>query len=344
MIYEISNTDKDYLQPVKSIRLSDIKWIEKDLENLISDNIFQFIPENQLMVISQEKSFREQADILAIDKDGTLFIFELKRWESTRENLLQVLRYGQIFGQYSYQKIENLLRKYKKDSSINLASKHRDYFREQIVQPLNHNEFNLNQHFVVITNGIDFDTLNAVRYWKEKGLKIDCLPFRVYQLRDRFFLDFDSFNPQNEVIITEYSNVFVVNTNITWSDNNYKEMLEQEKAAAYEDRRHGINRIKQGDEIFLYHNGVGIIAYGKASGSPVEINEEIYVKVPFKWKVNPIENPKLAISAWEINEELETQELKTGYRFRQTVFSISKDMSEAIKKLKKNKDKNSTIR
>ncbi len=338
MIYEISNTDKDYLQPVKSIRLSEIEWTEKDLENLISNNIFQFIPENQLMVISQEKSFQEQADILAIDKDGTLFIFELKRWESTKENLLQVLRYGQIFGQYSYEEIENLLRKYKKDGSIDLANKHYDYFKEQIDQPLNHTKFNLSQHFVVITNGIDFDTLNAVRYWKEKGLKIDCLPFRVYQLHDKFFLDFDSFNPQNEVIITEYSNVFVVNTNITWSDTNYIEMLEQEKAAAYGDRRYGINRIKKGDEIFLYHTGVGIIAYGKASASPVEVNEEMYVKVSFNWKVNPIENPESAVSAWEIN-----QELKSGYSFRQTVFSISKDMSEAIKKLKKNKDKIANI-
>jgi hypothetical protein len=335
MIYEISKEDKDYLQQVKSICLSDIEWLEKDLENLISNNIFLFILENQLMVISQEKSFQEQADILALDKDGTLFIFELKRWESTKENLLQVLRYGQIFGQYSYQKLEDLLRKYMKDASINLASKHYDYFKEkeQIENPLNNNEFNRNQHFVVITNGIDFGTLNAVRYWKEKGLKIDCLPFRVYQLHDKFFLDFDSFNPQNEVIITEYSDVYVVNTNWTWSDKNYKEMLEQEKAAAYGSRRHGIKKIKKGDEVFLYHSGVGIIAYGKASSSPNEVNEEIYVKVPFKWKVNPIEKPQSAISAWEIN-----QELKAGYSFRQTVFSISKEMSDAIKKLKKNKD------
>jgi len=334
MIYEISNTDKDYLQPVKSVRLSDIEWIEKDLENLISNNISLFIPENQMMVISQEKSFREQADILAIDKDGTLFIFELKRWESTKENLLQVLRYGQIFGQYSYQNLEVLLRKYKKDISIDLSSKHYEYFKDQIDKPLNRNEFNKNQHFVVITNGIDFDTLNAIRYWKEKGLRIDCLPFRVYKLHNELFMDFNSFNPQNEVMITEYSDVFIVNTNITWSDKNYKQMLEQNKAAAYGDRRHGIKRIKKGDEVFLYHNGVGIIAYGKAATSSVEINEEAYVKVPFKWKVNPIDNPESAVSAWEIN-----QELKSGHSFRQTVFSISKDMSEAIKKLKKNKDK-----
>ena len=331
MIFEITKTDKDYLQQTKTIRLDAIGWTEKDLENLISNNIFPFIPENQLMIISQEKSFQESADILALDKDAMLYIFELKRWESSKENLLQVLRYGQIFGQYSYEKLETLLGRYKKDTNIHLDEKHYEYFKEQISTPLKGNKFNHNQHFVVITNGIDFETLNAIRYWKEKGLRIDCLPFRVYQVHDKYLLEFNSFNPQNEVIITEDMGAFIVNTNITWSDTNYAEMLEQEKAAAYGDRRHSIKRIKKGDEVFLYHNGVGIIAFGKASTSPVEIDkeEEVYVKVPFKWKVDPVKNPKDAISASEIN-----QYLNAGYGFRQTLFSISKEMSEAINKLK----------
>ena len=334
MIFEISKTDKDYLQQVNSIRLADINWLEKDLENLISNNIFLFVPENQLMIISQEKAFQEQADILAIDKEGTLFIFELKRWESTKENLLQVLRYGQIFGQYSYENLQNLLRSYRKDYDLNLSEKHFEYFKDQIDKPLNHNEFNKNQHFVVITNGIDFDTLNSVKYWKEKGLKIDCLPFRAYKLHDKHFLEFSSFNPQNEVIISDFTGYFIVNTNITWSDENYREMLSENKAAAYGSRRYGIKRIKKGDEVFLYHNGVGVVAFGKAIGTPIEIedDEEIYVKLDIKWKVDPIKNPSAAVGAWEINKEL-----KAGYGFRQTVFAITKEMSDAIKKLKKNK-------
>ena len=49
-----------------------------------------------------ERTRQEEPDILAIDSNGDLYIFELKRWEGKQENLLQVLRYGQLFGNSTY--------------------------------------------------------------------------------------------------------------------------------------------------------------------------------------------------------------------------------------------------
>ena len=55
------------------------------------------------MTIFTERKGKEEPDILALDKNGDLYIFELKRWGSDQENLLQVLRYGQLFaGVYCY--------------------------------------------------------------------------------------------------------------------------------------------------------------------------------------------------------------------------------------------------
>src|SRR2546428_3727013 len=122
------------------------------------------------MVFSQQRLFREEADIFALNKDGDLYIFELKRWGSNEEHILQVLRYGQKFGQYKYEQLEEMLSKYTKNSDINLVEKHYEYFRENYGKKLMPSEFNRNQHFVVITNGVDRQTLNAIRYWNEKGL------------------------------------------------------------------------------------------------------------------------------------------------------------------------------
>ena len=332
MLYEIKQDEKDYLQQVKSIKLYDIDWKEKDLENIISKNIPLFIPENQLMILAQERQHQEEADILALDKNGALFIFELKRWESTKENILQVLRYGQIFGQYDYASLQNIFRKYQKDENLSLDEKHFNHFNEVIENKLEKTRFNQDQHFVVITNGIDLDTLNAVKYWKEKGLQIDCLPYKLYRLDENIFLEFNSFNPQNEVIIDEDMGFFVVNTNITWSDVNYREMLDQEIAAAYGDRRFGIKRIKKNNEVFLYHNRVGIIAHGKAISEPIEEGEKMYVKLKFNWKIDPNAQADQAVGASEIN-----QKLNSGYSFRQTVFAIPKDMADTIKEIKKSK-------
>ena len=56
---------------------------------------------------------------MALDKNGELYIFELKRWGSNQENILQVLRYGQIFGKSNYVELNNLFKKYtNKDAEL----------------------------------------------------------------------------------------------------------------------------------------------------------------------------------------------------------------------------------
>jgi hypothetical protein len=50
----------------------------------------------------QSRRWREEPDMMALDRDGNLYIFELKVWESRQENILQALRYGQINGALDY--------------------------------------------------------------------------------------------------------------------------------------------------------------------------------------------------------------------------------------------------
>lgn len=46
----------------------------------------------------QPRKWQEKPDLMALDREGNLYIFEIKVWESRNENLLQILRYGQLFG------------------------------------------------------------------------------------------------------------------------------------------------------------------------------------------------------------------------------------------------------
>jgi hypothetical protein len=290
------------------------------------------------MVFFQERPFDEAADIYAIDQKGDLYIFELKRWQSQQENILQVLRYGQRYGQYSYDQLNGLLKKYTKHDDIDLATKHYEYFKENIEAKLDHSHFNNDQHFIVITNGIDSETLNAIRYWKEKGLNIDSLPYKVYTIDDKPFLEINTYNPENEVFIDRQEGYYIVNTNITWMEEAYKDMLANQKAAAYYDRKWGITNIHKGDTVYLYHTGVGIVACGKAQDGykSQEINgdpdEEFFIPLKLEWKVDPVTETNMAIAAWEINERMQS-----GYRFRQTIFSITEDMAFAINKLRREK-------
>lgn len=334
MIFKINRTqNKEVLNSVKRVSLASVGWTEKDLEDLISNNIQELIPENQLMILSQERQYQEEADILALDEKGNLYIFELKRWKSNKENILQVLRYGQIFGQYPYEKLQKLYRAKLKNNDANLAEDHYKYFIDSLEEKLHEHDFNKDQVFVVITDGADLDTLDAIQYWKNKGLKLESSPYRVFEIGNEILFEFNKYNPKNDVILDVDTGIYIVNTNIAYSKTNYKEMLNESKAAAYGDKKTSVNKIKKGDKVFLYHTGVGIIACGKAvSNYKVKENndEEHFIELKFEWKIDPDKEPDKAVKSYEINSTL-----TTGHRFRSTCFAIDEKMEKAIASLYK---------
>lgn len=88
---------------------------------------------------------------------------------------------------------------------------------------------------------------------------------------------------------------WLVNTNTKIKNGNpnaFKYMLRQNKAAAFYDRAHEIDKINKGDLVFLYHNQNRIIAIGTVvmpyQGHDFEELESIehWVDVNWLWKSN----------------------------------------------------------
>jgi len=217
MLFWISHKHRTGVAEIGPVLLSTLEkagWLEKDLENVLSERIPDVLSENQLMVIFQERKRQEEPDILALDVSGKLHIFELKRSEAQESNLLQVIRYGQIFGKYPYADLERLFRNHIKDSQADLASRHKDYF--ELPEKLSGDKFNQFQQFVVITAGIDVKTLGAIQYWKNYGLPLQSITYHVYQLGDKFLLDFNAYSPSSDDYIGLVSRDYVVNTNVAY--------------------------------------------------------------------------------------------------------------------------------
>lgn len=79
----------------------------------------------------------------------------------------------------------------------------------------------------------------------------------------------------NEIKDSTSTNFHVLNTNKRHDLNAQKEMLGQGIAAAYYgDWKREINKIQKNDTVFLYENGVGIVAYGKGSGETLKKDHE----------------------------------------------------------------------
>jgi hypothetical protein len=340
VLFWLSHKDRTGVAEIGPVLLSTLEkagWLEKDLENVLSARIPDVLRENQLMVIFQERRRQEEPDILALDISGNLYIFELKRSEAEESNLLQVIRYGQIFGQYPYADLERLFRSHIKDSRANLSGRHKDYF--ELPEELPDNKFNQRQQFVVVTAGIDVKTLEAIQYWKSYGLPLQSITYHVYQHGDMFFLAFNAYSPTPDDYIGLVSRDYVVNTNVAYMPTAYQEMLEGSKASAYYERKTAVDSINKDDRVFLYHSGVGIAAVGRAmSGFQVSAydedpDEEHYIPLKLDLKVDPVKSAQRCLSASEINEAL-----GASHRFRQTVFRIDKEQADVVESLFRQKN------
>ena len=338
MLYTLDIQDINSCSRVQLKQPAELEIKEKHIEEFLSSKLGEIVSEDQLMLIGRERSFREEADLLALDSSGALYIFELKRWESNQENILQVMRYGQIFGQFTYAQLNKLAIKQRNlDSNYDLAESHGKHF--ELDQPLEHSKFNQDQVFVVITNGLDSKTISAVNYWSEKGIRIDCLPYLIYEIDRNAYIEFKVY-PLDDLALSEQNvGFFIVNTCSKYSRDAWRDMIENKKASVYGHRRFDIDRIAKDDTVYLYHSGTGVIAKGVAVSDfkASKCDEEHFIEMRFDWSLDESEWEENAPKAREINRAL-----NSNNRFRRAVFPIPEEMAEAIDKIFKDKKINET--
>ena len=261
----IFRLDKDHynIKRVKRNQLSDIGWKEEDFQNLLFKNLEKVLQDEELLLIMQSRKWQEEPDLMAIDSSGDLYIFELKAWESREYNLLQALRYGQIYGQYSYESLNSLFLKFFLESQDLLKS-----LNNKFGTSLTADKINIKQHFVVITNGRDFKTRRAILYWSQSGIDIRSWVYRLYKLsKDNILVEFNTFRIIEDPDEDIEEGFYILNTNYSNDKSDDKDMIDNQKAAAYFDPwKRNIGRLKKDDKVFLYRSGGGIIAMGIASG------------------------------------------------------------------------------
>ena len=274
----------------------------------------------------QSRRWQEEPDLMAIDKEGKLYIFELKAWESRSDNLLQVLRYGQIFGNHKYEDINTLYKKFETDGK-DLNESYKAVFGKEI----DLRNFNSTQVFVVMTNGIDYKTREAIQYWRSRGLDVRPWIYRVYEMNSEMLLEISPFSTIDNPYEDISEGYFILNTNSSNSEDDHNSMLAEHIAAAYfSPWKNKIKNLSKGDIVFLYQSGNGIVAVGKVEGklkkrnyqnNPKHLDEEYYMKlVNFHLLNNPMK-------ASEIKEV-------TGinHRFMSTMFALDAESGKNLYK------------
>ncbi len=304
MLYKVKKEENQFtkIEPIGFKDFASFGKSEKDLENLISNNLLTTLFEDgSLMPIFQERQWQAEADIYALNSNGDLIIFELKRSSAGEGALHQVLRYAQTAGRWTYSKLEEKYKTYEKtDKSLKLA--HQEAF--DLEEPLLEREFNQNQHLLVVGSAADDSLIEAVNYWKNNGVKIDFLPYRLYEIGDEVYFEFFS-KPYDRHINPLNNKGVLFDTNKTYNKNAIWDMFEKDYVAAYGDVKHVIYHIKKGDIVFLSHKGHGIVGACKVKGNVDKKDDYTWLrKVEFLTKKPEKDKPLKAMPFWKVREIL----------------------------------------
>lgn len=312
---------------VRGVSLKSFGLDERAFQDILYRSLDKLIPDDELLLLMQSRHWQEEPDLMAIDKEGKLYIFELKAWESHSENILQVLRYGQIFGAHKYEDLNRLYKVFE-DEGKNLLEAHSALFGENLTEE----DFNKKQVFVVMTNGIDFKTREAIKYWREQGLDVRPWIYRVYQsTNSEMLLEISTFssidNPYEDIA----EGYYILNTNFRNDEVDHESMLKEKIVAAYfSPWKHKIENLSKGDVVFLYQSGVGIVAVGKASGKLKIRNyhaDQKHVDEEYYMKLNQFHLLKTPISASDIKGVT-----GVNHRFMSTMFGVDADNGKKLYK------------
>jgi hypothetical protein len=285
MLYKLTLGEDNVngLDAVEFYELTELNKIEKDLENLLSENLLnKLFEDNALMPIHQERSFQGEADVYALTVQGDLVIFELKRGAVGDEAMIQILRYSQGAGQWIYDKLNNYFQK--KNPGRQLSDAHKEAF--ELDRELTPAEFNRTQHLYVVGSAANEILARSLSYWKSKGISVEFIPYRIYKIADHLYFEFFA-KPHDIHRNPKQTKGVILDTNRTYDENGIWHMLEKERASIWGDAQNFIYSIKKGDYVFLSHRYMGIVAAGQAISNQKfdEDEEEGYVNVKWLTKI-----------------------------------------------------------
>ena len=266
------------LEPVRYFDYAAFEGKEKDLENLLADNIsgnLYFDEDFMLMPIFQEKQGLSAPDLCALDKEGNMVIFELKRGAANSGAIQQIMGYAQVFGQMKYDELNDKYKNYMyskgspENAELELNKDHAENFG--LLHELDKASFNRKQKLVIVGNEADLSLVRAIDYWKRKNIDIDFMPYRFYQIGDEIFFEFFAKPYDYHVnLAPDTCKGIIFDTNLTYSDTNEGGMLERHHVEAYGDVKWSVDSFRKGDYVLFYSRGYGIIAAGKITSLRAE--------------------------------------------------------------------------
>jgi hypothetical protein len=219
----------------------------------------------ELLIIGRQVSTinRGRIDLLAIDKDGDLFILELKRDKTPRDIIAQTLDYASWIKDLDYDQINEITIDYLKKS---LPEAFQEYFDEPLPETIN-----ATHSMIIVASEFDDSSERIIQYLSgEYKVNINVVFFNFFQqdgleLVGRAWLkDPEEVEENKSRKRAPWSGYWFVNIgegeHRNWDDNLKYGYISAGQGIKYS---RALKRLKTNDKVFAYMKGLGYVGYGE---------------------------------------------------------------------------------
>lgn len=197
--------NKEGLTEVKMDSMSNLRIRERqDLQDVLRNNIEAVAPD--VLVISEEytgwQDSKRRIDLLGIDRDGNLVVFELKRTNDGGHMDLQAIRYAAMVSALTFDEIVDLYEQFLKKQERQGNAK--DLILEYLSGGDGAPEASVGEavRIVLVSQDFDSEITTTVLWLNEQGLDIRCVRLHPYQIGTQVVFDIQQVIPLPEA--TDY--------------------------------------------------------------------------------------------------------------------------------------------
>ena len=148
-------------------------------------------------------------DLLGVDKDGRLTVFELKRGTLTRDAVAQSLDYASDLEAYEFERLATLVQEYSGRLGIDKIEDFEDWYSQEY--PGSSDALAEAPRIVLVGLGVDDRARRIVQFLAERGTEIQLLTFYGFRRDDQLFLARESVTPN---VIREHGTVATKERNL----------------------------------------------------------------------------------------------------------------------------------
>lgn len=248
---------------------------EKLLQSMIVADS-RILSDDWMLIGKEVDTGHGPVDLLAINRDASLVLIELKRGKTPRDVMAQALDYAATIESLQLEKITEIYASFKPSRSLT------DDFKSEFGQPLDEDAFNESHEIIIVASELDDRTERIVSYLRKHNIPINVLFFQVFthgteQLISRSWL----LDPaRNEVGFTRAEE-----SNDEWNGEFYACFGHGERRSWTEAVKYGfisagggkrytdlLRSLKPGDRVWVKAPGYGFVGVGKVTGNAERAN------------------------------------------------------------------------